>query len=351
MKRNFIILLTVLGLITSGFLVQGYPEDIKKEDCFFLSSLHYTSRGMAYWYDKANGGLEILTGIPYASPKLDCINCHVKSCDVCHKTVTGDKSSYSVKAAQNQDICLNCHKRERTIMKIDKDANQVDVHVNKQMQCKDCHTQRDVHGDGKEYNSMKQPGAVDAKCENCHPSVPESTSHKIHRDTLECKACHVRHVVSCQNCHLETIINERKRVDIKVSGWLFLMNYEGKVTSATTQTYVVPGNKTFIMFAPQNSHSIMREGRKCGDCHGTDTVKRVQNGKVTLTWLENNELKNLKGVIPVVEGVDYDCVYQDYQNGKWIPIDNPSSPMVQYIGYGKPLSNEQLRKLSMPMGK
>jgi len=351
MKRNFIILLTVLGLITSGFLVQGYPEDIKKEDCFFLSSLHYTTRGMAYWYDKANGGLEILTGIPYTSPKLDCINCHVKSCDVCHKTVTGDKSSYSVKAAQNQDICLNCHKRERTIMKIDKDANQVDVHVNKQIQCNRCHMIGDVHGDGKEYNSMKQSGVINAKCENCHPSVPESTSHRIHGDKLECKACHIRHVVSCQNCHFETIINERKRVDIKVSGWIFLMNYEGKVTSANTQTFVVPGNKTFIMFAPQNSHSVMKQGRKCADCHGTDIVKQVQSSKVTLTWLENNELKNLKGVIPVVEGVTYDCVYQDYKNGQWIPIDNPSSPMVQYIGYGKPLSQEQLRKLAMPMGK
>jgi hypothetical protein len=351
MKRIFIILLTVLGLITSGFLVQVYSEDIKKEDCFFLSSLHYTSRGMAYWYDKANGGLEILTGIPYASPKLDCINCHVKSCDVCHKTVTGDKSSYSVKAAQNQDICLNCHKREKTIMKIDKDAHQEDVHFAKQMQCNECHIPSDVHGDGKEYNSMKQPGAMHAKCETCHSSVPESTSHRVHRDKLECKACHIRHVVSCQNCHFETIINERKRVDIKVSGWTFLMNYEGKVTSANTQTYVVPGNKTFIMFAPQNSHSVMKQGRKCGDCHGTDIVKHVQNGKVTLTWLENNELKNLKGVIPVVEGVTYDCVYQDYKNGQWIPIDNPSSPMVQYIGYGKPLSQEQLRKLAMPMGK
>jgi hypothetical protein len=105
------------------------------------------------------------------------------------------------------------------------------------------------------------------------------------------------------------------------------------------------------MFAPQNSHSIMREGRKCGDCHGTDIARQVQSGKVTLTWLENNELKNLKGVIPVVEGVDYDCAYQDYQNGKWIPIDNPSLPMVQYIGYGKPLSKEQLKKLAQPMGK
>jgi len=306
---------------------------------------------MAYWYDKANGGLEILTGIPYANPKLDCINCHVRSCDVCHKTVTGDKSSYSVKAARNPDICLNCHKRERTIMKIDKDAHQEDVHFAKQMQCNDCHIPGDVHGDGREYNSMKQPGAMHTKCETCHPSVPESMSHRVHGEKLECKACHIRHVVSCQNCHFETIINERKRVDIKVSGWTFLMNYEGKVTSANTQTYVVPGNKTFIMFAPQNSHSVMKQGRKCGDCHGTDIVKRVQSGKVNLTWLENNELKNLKGVIPVVEGVDYDCVYQDYKNGKWIPIDNPSSPMVQYIGYGKPLSKEQLKKLAQPMGK
>ena len=351
MKRKFIILLTVLGFIMSGLLVQGYSEDIKKEDCFFLSSLHYTTRGMAYWYDKANGGLETLTGIPYASPKLDCINCHVKSCDVCHKTVEGEKSFYTAKAARNQDVCLNCHKRERTIMKIDKDTHQEDVHFAKQMQCRDCHIPSEVHGDGKEYNSMKQPGAMHAKCETCHPSVPESTSHKIHGDKLECKACHIRHVVSCQNCHIETIVNERKRVDIKVSGWTFLMNYEGKVTSANTQTFVAPGNKTLIMFAPQNSHSVMKQGRKCDDCHGTNIVKQVQSGKVNLTWLENSELKNLKGVIPVVEGVRYDCVYQDYKDGIWIPIDNPSSPMVQYIGYGKPLSKDQLKKLSQHMGK
>jgi hypothetical protein len=351
MKRNIIILLTVLGLIMSGFLVQGYPEDIKTEDCFFLSSLHATTRGMAYWYDKANGGLETLTGIPYDSPKLDCINCHVKSCDVCHKTVAEDKMSYSLEAAWNQDICLNCHKRERTIMKIDKDANQVDVHMSRQMQCNDCHSGRDIHGDGKEYNSMKQPGAIDAKCENCHPSVPESTSHKIHGEKLECKACHARHVVSCQNCHFETIVTERKRVDIKISGWVFLMNYDGKVTSANTQTFVAPGNKTFMIFAPQNSHSIMREGRKCADCHGTDIVKQAQNGKVKLTWLENSELRNLKGVIPVAEGVAYDCAYQNYTGGKWIPIENPPAPMLQYVGYGKPLSKEQLRKMAQPMGK
>lgn len=349
--KKMIRLFLVVFFVTGGMLVAAYSEDIKKEDCLFLNSLHHTARGMAYWYAKEQGGLETLTGIPYASPKLDCVNCHIKSCDQCHKTVEGDKIFYTTKAARNQDICLNCHKRERTIMQIDKNASQVDVHVNKEMQCVNCHTQRDLHGDGKEYNSMKQTGAIDTKCENCHSSVKKSTSHSVHREKLDCKACHVRHVVSCQNCHVETIINERKRVDIKVSGWLFLMNYAGKVTSANTQTFVAPGNKTFMLFAPQNSHSIMRDGRKCGDCHGTDIVRQVQSGKVKLTWLENNEVKNIKGVIPVVDGVSYDCSYQNYQNGKWIPIDNPPSPMIQYSGYGTPLSTDQLRKLAMPMGK
>lgn len=351
MKFKGVFIFSVLIFTLFGFLTQLHSEDITKEDCFFLSSLHFTTRGMAYWYDKERGGLETLTGIPYTSPQLDCINCHVKSCDVCHKETTGDKSAYSVEAARNQDVCLKCHKRAKAIMKFDKDANQVDVHLSKQMLCTDCHSGKDVHGDGKEYYSMKQPGAIAAQCESCHPSTPDSISHKIHGQKLECKSCHVRHVVSCQNCHFETIITERKRVDIKVSGWLFLMNYEGKVTSANTQTFVAPGDKTFMLFAPQNSHSIMREGRKCGDCHGTEAVRQAMSGKVKLTWLDNGELRNLKGVIPVGDEVFYDCVYQNYTDGKWVPIDNPPSPLVQYSGFGKPLTKEQLKKLAQPMGK
>src|SRR4030042_2960593 len=178
--KKMILLLLVVFFLTGGMLVAAYPEDIKKEDCFFLSSLHYTTGGMAFWYNKANGGLETLAGIPYASPKLDCLNCHVKSCDVCHKTSEGQKSLYTVKTAANQETCLKCHKREMTVMKMDKDARQEDVHFARQMQCKDCHTARDAHGDGSEYNSMKQAGAQDAKCENCHKSIPQSTSHQVH---------------------------------------------------------------------------------------------------------------------------------------------------------------------------
>jgi hypothetical protein len=72
---------------------------------------------------------------------------------------------------------------------------------------------------------------------------------------------------------------------------------------------------------------------------------------VKLTWLENNDLRNLKGVIPVADGVSYECVYQNYKDGKWLPIENPSAPMIQFSGYGKPLTKDQLNRLSQPMGR
>jgi len=255
------------------------------------------------------------------------------------------KLKYSTEAAKNQTMCLECHAREQAIMGIDKTKKQEDVHFAKGMNCMDCHSLREIHGDGVEYISLKQPGAMDTKCEKCHPSVKSTESHTVHGDKVDCKACHVRHVVSCTNCHFDTLVKEGKRVAIPVSGWVFLMNYGGKVTSASMQNFVVGADKTFFMFAPHMSHSVMKDGRKCDGCHGTKIMKEVQSGKVTLTWLEEGKVKNLKGVIPVVKGVDYQCVYQDRRKGKWIPIMNPAKPIYHYAAFGQPLSEEQLKKL------
>jgi hypothetical protein len=123
------------------------------------------------------------------------------------------------------------------------------------------------------------------------------------------------------------------------------MNYKDKVTSASMQTFVTGGNKTFLMFAPHMSHSVMNEGRGCDACHGIKTAMQVKKGHLKLTWLENKKVVNRKGVIPVVDGVDYDCVYQNFVDGQWIPIQKPLKPMVQYAAFGKPLTGEQLDKL------
>jgi hypothetical protein len=341
------IAVVMVVVISLGFVTSIYSQESKEGECFFYSSLHATAKGMDYWYGKAQGGIEAVSGIPYS--ELTCKNCHLSSCDVCHKEEVNGKLTYSVEVAKDQQKCLSCHAREaQMIMKIDKEANTPDVHFANGMKCMDCHTGREMHGDSIAYNSMKEIGAMDVKCERCHESVNQSISHTVHGTKLDCKACHVRHVVSCNNCHFETMIKEKKRVAQPVSDWKFLMNYNGKVTAANMQTFVLPENKTFLIFAPQFSHSIKKEGDKCEDCHGIDNVKKVRKNNIRLTWLEKGKVLQAHGIIPVVDGIQYHSVFQNYENGTWTPISNAMEPKVQYVGYGTPLTKEQLSELAKP---
>jgi hypothetical protein len=60
MKRVLIVqVILVVALMVFGLGGVSYGQEIKKENFFFLSSLHYTAKGMGYWYDKANGGFPV----------------------------------------------------------------------------------------------------------------------------------------------------------------------------------------------------------------------------------------------------------------------------------------------------
>lgn len=345
--KNRVRWLMMTSLFVAVASTSSFSQEVLKAECFYSTSLHATARGMKYWYDKANGGLETITGVPYA--QAGCSKCHVSSCDICHKAERDGKPEYSTKTARDQEKCLSCHAREaHMILKIDKAANTPDVHVAQEMACMDCHTAREIHGDGVKYNSMKEKGAMDVTCEKCHDTISQSKSHTVHNNKLDCKACHVRHVVSCNNCHFETMVKEKKRVSLPVWGWKFLMNYDGKVTAANMQTFVAPGDKTFMMFAPQFSHSVMKEGSRCEACHATETVRQIIEGKINLSWLEDGKEQTLKGVIPVADGVQYQCAYQNHSDGTWTPIADPPAPMVQYVGYGTPLTKDQIEHLKQP---
>jgi len=341
-------MLILLGFLFGiiGFLNKGITQETKTERPFYESSLHYYAHGMAYWYSKENGGLETLTGIPYDN--LACNQCHAKTCDRCHKVEMDGKLAYSVKKAKSTENCLSCHGRHKTMLSMLKSEEVKDVHFSKGMECMDCHTQKDIHGDGKKYISMREKGAMDMKCENCHPERPETISHKIHKDKLDCTACHVRQVVTCASCHMDTFIKTGKRVSVPLKNWIFLINYNGKVVSGNIQTFVVNKNKTFIIFAPYYSHDVVKQGRKCEECHAIDIVKKVNTGEIEITWIENGNLTNLKGVIPIVEGVEYKNAYMEYVDGKWIPLKDPERPLSQFVAFGKPLTKDQLKKLMLP---
>lgn len=133
-----------------------------------------------------------------------------------------------------------------------------DVHYQSGMLCIDCHTARDLHGDGNIYGKGEQ--AVEIECEDCHGSagfyatlstsrgnplkrlkeeagiviltsgldgrewiVPQT--HDIveggsikartamglegHAENLECYACHSRWAPQCYGCHLEQDLSEK----------------------------------------------------------------------------------------------------------------------------------------------
>src|SRR3990172_6883431 len=150
MKKALTVHLVLVGLFVIGLQGKGFCQEPRK-DCFFFSSLHYTAKGMAYWYDKTNGGLEILTGVPYSN--LGCKNCHTPGCDRCHKVEKDGKAAYSTKAAKKQEMCLECHAREQAILKIDRASKQEDVHFALGMACMDCHFQREGHGEWMEWTT------------------------------------------------------------------------------------------------------------------------------------------------------------------------------------------------------
>ena len=323
----------------------------QKEDdvgCFFFSSLHYTNNGLKYWYSKENGGFEKITNIPIEN--LDCKGCHIASCDVCHKKEKDGKFSYSKKAAKDQNLCLNCHgKQKLMIEQIDKAPGELDVHFAQGMECMDCHTAKDVHGDGVDYSTLCEPGAIEAQCENCHEEISSGDSHKIHQDKLDCSACHTRRIITCYSCHFEKLIKEKKSVSIPITDWVFLINHDGKVTSGNIQSVVYQGN-TFVSYSPFFSHSVMKEGRKCDECHASDIVKRMKEEKLKPVYFENGEVKSEKGVIPLVDG-KLEFLFFDYQDGKWVPLKGASSPVIRFTPYGKPITKEQFEKLSKKVGK
>jgi len=328
-------------MIIIGFIggISAYAQN--KEEAplptenFYNKSLHFTNKGFEYLYAKEQGGLERLTGLTVT--EMGCIKakCHVQTCDACHKKEVNGKTMYSVQQAQTEEACKRCHPV---------DKNDPDLHFKKGMKCMDCHSSREIHGDGVAYNTYMEPGVFDTRCENCHASIKQSASHTVHKGKLDCTTCHVKDFPVCFNCHVETRLKEGKDVQLLVNGSLFLVNHDGKVTLANFLSYVYK-NKTMLTFAPYFSHSIKKEGRKCSECHNSPIIQAIKKNNFVLATWEKNKLKNATGVIPVLDGMKWNLVYFNYENGKWIPLQNPAAPLINYSGFCSPLTREQFSKL------
>ncbi|MGM0424445.1 MAG: cytochrome c3 family protein [Thermodesulfobacteriota bacterium] len=353
MQRKFVFILFVLGLL---FLLTWpvYSQQEKEELCF-ETSLHHTTRGMATWYE-AEDGFFAITDVPYE--QLGCMeSCHVASCNDCHLEEIDDKYAYTVSKAKKAETCLKCHAREKATIAMDKANDSLGVHMRAGMQCADCHSAREVHGDGTIYESMRAPGAMDTECENCHtmdaedyPAVPQTQSHFIHGDRLDCTACHVQNSMTCYNCHFgvlkETDSKPQSMVG-KAKDFLLLVKCQDKVCSGTIQSLVGTNDEPFVAYVPYFTHSVSKQGLKCEECHNSKALQAIMQGdSFSPVEYKDGQLSFYKGVIPAVPD-RLDWIFLHKQDGSWAQFEPEQNPLQQMAVYAEPLGESELEGMAL----
>ena len=348
-----------VGLTAHHGIASGLDPRLDFDEC-----LHATRAGKNYWYGTANGGFEGFTNVPIE--ELGCKECHgpidgngnpypdpyTPSCVDCHDTVTW---------VVEQDQCLSCHSRQAT--EINK-LGYTDVHRTAGMNCWDCHTFGDMHGDGTEYNSILEDGAIDADCEDCHEM--DADHGGPHNGKLHCSACHAQTVISCYNCHFESQIEAHvKRAKQPLHDFVMLVNRDkdDKVYTASFQSVTYQGN-AFVAFAPYTGHTITENGRICTDCHlnfggNVEAIEQYNDtGEIKFVqWDDDNKVLSwVHGVVPIP--VDYeDTLKMDFLTYLGDPSNPPPGDPEDWTGIGKdtwdghqmffatPLTRDQMDKL------
>jgi len=251
-------------------------------DEWFPTSLHETGAGKTTFYDAVpNRGFEEYTGVPYA--ELACIGCHStasglppvsgRSCDRCHDTVDPQLGDV-VDTNWDTGVCIGCHSRQ----KLEKNLGWTDVHRDMGFECKSCHGNEDVHGDGTEYDGLMDIGAIKAACTNCHNAAggfthPAGTDP--HGGAVGCASCHAQSSVTCNNCHFEAQvppITGKFFLTPPSDNQLWLGNRLKRDGSGETEVYPVNYQSveylddTFVAFGFYTPHTI-GTGRDCSSCH------------------------------------------------------------------------------------
>jgi hypothetical protein len=297
------------------------------------TSLHGTSRGMQFWYDHPDG-FGAVSGVPYST--AGCASCHVSNCKDCHEG-EGPRAIAT---------CTKCHARQGLEMNA---LQLTDVHLEAGMVCADCHEPSEVHGDGNVYANMVEAAPIRKDCIDCHTEVPDNTAHQIHSEKLDCAACHVETMVTCYNCHFESLLNDHeKRPYGPFSGFTILANstVDQKVRPVTYQS-VTYGEHTFVAFGPYHGHSVMQKGHDCSYCHSSARIDELnETGMIKMTeWREDaGTLTHTVGMIPFVpDKFEFQFMTYDTETKTWKPTTTEAEKM-QWL-YIEPLTTEQLTKL------
>jgi hypothetical protein len=335
--KAIVVILAITVLLIAGYGSMNALETTTTVQAQNLpKSLHGDASGMRWWYEQPDG-FGACSGVAYDS--TGCGTCHTKTetCESCHADAEG---TFPV---SQPDVCLVCHSR----IGKERDVGFTDVHMDKLgMKCSNCHRTGDIHGNGTKYNTMFDKGAMDTSCTDCHETLPKNAEHSMHKDSLTCDTCHAKSVVTCYNCHFQTLLDShQKKPAAAFKDFVILGNgSDGKVCAMSYQSVIYNG-KGFAAFGPYHGHTITAEGRVCADCHDSPRMKELkEKGEIVMTWWDSDEgkVKHTTGVIPFVPD-KFKFQFVNLVDGLWAPVD-PSVIQMQHE-FCTPLTEEQLKAL------
>jgi thiosulfate/3-mercaptopyruvate sulfurtransferase len=299
------------------------------------NSLHRTLDG--YWTVLEE------RGVPENHPAAQemfgnhCASCHA-SCGDCHvsqpTSVGGgllDGHVFQETPSMTRN-CTACHGSRVGNEFLGKHEDlKADVHFRQgRMQCVDCHTSHEMHGQpsncqechiGPENAAVAPPdhryaGIQSPSCESCHASVAAGNDgilmHEQHGSKLSCQVCHSISYTSCDGCHVSISAESGNPVFATEGSYLgFFIGKNPNPSYSRPYEYVpvrhVPisetsfqyygeglisdfyGRPTWTYATPHNIQRVTPQAEYCGACHGNPdiflTADKVAEDELEANWM------------------------------------------------------------------
>lgn len=173
------------------------------------TSLHSSFRGYKTFFE-ARSGLSLEDDHHLEEEFMnECGACHT-TCGQCHVSFPNSVKGGLVQGHRflptpsQKDNCMSCHgSRIGEEYTGSRDGYAADVHyVPNGMNCMSCHTKREMHGNGIEYD-YRYESADMPRCEDCHTIDEDDNDwHDEHGEDFQCNVCHSQDYKNCNSCHV-----------------------------------------------------------------------------------------------------------------------------------------------------
>jgi thiosulfate/3-mercaptopyruvate sulfurtransferase len=244
-----------------------------------------------------------------------CYSCHA-SCGECHVSRPnfakgGFISGHNFNRVPDQtNQCTACH-GSRVGNEFTGMTGSGDVHYTRHdMDCMACHSDKDLHGDGRTDHKDRYDVEGLANCKDCHEQDDSVEQHAIHGDQVSCYVCHAQPYANCYGCHVGLDGNGLAYYKNPVEEELFRIGLNPNPSEKRPEKWVVvrrvPAMPTSFDYygkdllenfdrlnnwkyaSPHNIQRRTRQNRACNNCHGNEELFLTEE-KVGETLRKANE--------------------------------------------------------------